>query len=174
MLKKGIILLINIAMFPACHSIDKNKNELKTSDTTKIMASVFNGTMFLKENPSIDTLFLLKNKFFNKSWPHRTARLKIEFIDDNSKTRMFNIGPGFPCDARQRLSILKFNYKKDTVNMVMLDHGSNLFYDTKLINRNKNWEVVKEEISVGGRVERFEFEDEDWYLLLKEKKEKKL
>ena len=82
---------------------------------------------------------------------------------------MANIGLSYPYDGRQRLSIFKFENRGDTLNVQMYEHGSNVFYNTDLIEANGDWTIVKQRAYSGGRVEKYEFEDEEWYKELKKK-----
>jgi len=153
----------------ACHSIDDKNRKLNCKDTTQIITAIVSAKRFLMENQETETLFFLKNNLYNNAWPDSTSRFKFVFIENNSRSRMFNIGPGFPYDGRQRLSLLKFTFRNDTCNTVIQENGSNLFYETKSIYKNKIWDVIEERVRVGGRVERFEFENEDWYKNWKQK-----
>lgn len=150
----------------------KKDDGLISGDTTKIIKAVLSGKEFLIENPDTDTLFFLRNKFFNKDWPTSTKKFKIEYLKDMPQTRMFNIGPGFPNDSRQRLSLIKFEFKNDTARVIILEHGSNLFYDAKLLHINDSWKLIMENAYAGGRLEKFEFENDRWYLDLKKKVKK--
>ncbi len=46
---------------------------------------------------------------------------------------MTNLGPGFPYDSRERLSLFKFEYINDTIKVGIYEHGGHLFYETELI-----------------------------------------
>lgn len=164
---KSIVYISLLLTFLGCKT---NRNDvLTTQDTIKIMSVILNGRAFLKENSNVDTLFFLRNKLFNKSWLEAKSRFKIKSLEDNSQTRMTNIGPGFPSDRRQRLSISKFEYKNDTAEIVMYEHGGHLYYETELNLKKGNWIILKQQAFSGGRIEKFEFEDEEWYKDLKKK-----
>ena len=169
MKKKIRFLLFCTALFFACQSTDIKENKLKSIDTMKIISSILNGREFLKENPNFDTVFFLRNKLFTGGLLKGESSFKIASLEDNSRTRMINIGPGFPYDGRERLSVVKFEYKDDTVKFNMYEHGGNLFYDTDLISEGKDWIILKQNVYNGGRLEKFEFEDEEWYKELKKK-----
>lgn len=166
---KTISLFFYVILFVACKSTDNEENKLKRDDTVKIISSILSGQEFLKENLNVDTLFFLKNKLFNESLLKTTSRFKVEPLEDNTRTRMTNIGPGFPYDRRQRLNLFKFDYKNDTVKIGMYEHGGHLFYETELVLKKGNWVILKQSASSGGRMEKFEFEDEEWYKELKKK-----
>lgn len=163
------LFLLFFILLSACQSIDDKNRKLNSIDTAQIITAVVSAKSFLKENQETDTLFFLKNNFYNNAWPHYTSRFKLVFITNNSRSRMFNIGPGFPHDSRQRLSLLKFSFRNDTCNTVIQENGSNLFYETKIAYKNKKWNVIDQVVRVGGRAERFEFENEDWYKNWKQK-----
>jgi len=165
---KPFLLLFPIVLF-ACHSIEDKSIKNNHLDIAQIVTKIVNGKLFLDENKQTDTLFFLKNGFYNNSWPHHTPKFKLVFIENNSRSRMFNIGPGFPHDARQRLSIVKFSHRNDTCTVAILENGSNLFYDAKLLYKNKEWRLIEEQVRVGGRAEKFEFENEKWYKNWKQK-----
>ena len=168
-MKKTNLLILSTVLFFACRSTDRKENILKSDDTVEIISAVLNGREFLKENPHLDTVFFLRNKLFNASWLKIPSRFKISSLEDNSRTRMTNIGPGFPYDKRQRLSLFKFDYINDTAEVSIYEHGGHLFYNTKLNLKNGNWRILQQQASSGGKLDKFEFENEEWYKELKKK-----
>jgi len=166
---KKISLIFYIALFLACKASDSKENRLKPDDTVKIISAVLNGRVFLKENVKVDKIFFLRNKFFSESWLKSKSSFKLASLENTSRTRMTNVGPGFPSDSRQRLSLFKFEYKNDTAKVDIYEYGGHLFYETELGLKKENWIILKQGASSGGRMEKFEFEDEKWYLDLKKK-----
>ncbi len=167
-MKKNIFLIFSLVFF-SCHSIETEKNILTKDDTIEIIGASVNGKEFLKENLDIDTLYFLRNKLFNQSLLKAKSPFKLLSLPDNSQSKMANIGLSYPYDARQRLSIFKFENRGDTLNVQMYEHGSNLFYRTDLIENNGKWIIVKQRAYSGGRIEKFDFEKEQWYIDLKKK-----
>lgn len=164
---KRIFQILLLLTFLGCKPTDNRV--LETQDTTKILNVILNGEEFLKENLNVDTLFFLRNKLYNKGYPTMANRFKIESLEDNSRSRMANLGPFDPYDGRERLSVFKFEYKNDTVKVGMYEHGSNLFYETELGIKKGNWVILNQSASSGGKREKFEFENEEWYKELKKK-----
>lgn len=168
-MKKDIFLAFCVFSLFACQSADTQNITLMSNDTAEIISVSLNNKEFLKENLDIDTLYFLRNKLFNQSFLKAESRFKISSLPDNSQSRMANIGLSYPYDGRQRLSVFKFEHIDDTLNVQMYEQGSNLFYKTNLIKRNGNWLIVKQRTYSGGRLDKYEFEDEQWYLDLKKK-----
>lgn len=144
---------------------------LTGEDTTKIFQSVFDSKLFVKENghSNADSIYLLKNKYYNKAWPKKSKYFNILFLSDISRSKILNFGPNAPYDSRTRISILKMQQRKDSVSLLMLNHGPNIFYEYKLVKRGEVWKIIKEYAEVGGRRKFYEFEKEQWYLDLKKK-----
>ena len=58
---------------------------------------------------------------------------------------------------------------QDTTRVLLLEHGGQVYYNFVLKLNGKKWEILKEEIDLGGRRESYGFEKEKWYLDLKKK-----
>ncbi len=142
---------------------------LTRDDTTEIVSVSLNGKEFSKENLDVDALYFLRNNLFNQSFLKAKSRFKISSLPYNSQSRMANIGLSYPYDGRQRLSVFKFDYKNDTVKVGMYEHGGNLFYETGLGLKKGKWIILKQRAFSGGRIGKFEFENEEWYKDLKKK-----
>lgn len=167
-MKKNVLLVFYSFLFFACQPVDTEKN-LTGDDTVKIINSILNGKEFLKENLNVDTLYFLRNKLFNENLFKAKDHFEIKSLEDNSRSRMANIGPSYPYDGRERLSVFKFDYKNDSVKVGMYEHGGNLFYETELGLKKGNWLILKQRVYSGGRIKKFEFENEAWYKELKKK-----
>ncbi len=153
-----------------CVSCAPNEDKVLTAiDSTAILKTILNDRAFLKETIHADTLFFLKTKFYNNSWPKKSTYFDLFFINDIPQAKILNFGPNAPFDKRTRISVFKFYQKKDTVFVLMLDHGLNVFYDYRLVRKNNVWVVAHESIETGGRRENYEFEKEQWYIDLKKK-----
>ena len=166
--KKISCFILLLALFSCNYS---GKTSLSRKDTTAIFQSILESKTFVKENicGSSDTLFLLKTKYFNGSWPQKAKYFNIAFIQDESRSKILNFGPDSPYDGRLRISILKFDEKKDTVFILMLNHGPYVYFNYKLAKKNNLWEVKSENFDSGGRRAYYGFENEQWYLDLKKK-----
>ncbi|WP_316807542.1 hypothetical protein [Pedobacter agri] len=162
-MKLELILILSYLVFTGCRFEHTRCTKLTPSDTTLIIYNILNGNKFLEENTETDTIFFLRNKFFNKSFPTHTKHFVVKSLEDNSRARMFNLGPGFPNDGRQRFTVFKFSYKNDTVKTGINEHGTNLFYETELVQHQKHWTITKQNISPGGKLEKFDYEHEQWY-----------
>ncbi|WP_412465648.1 hypothetical protein [Pedobacter sp. KLB.chiD] len=165
-----IIIYIFFIFLLSC-KYNRKQKALSGEDTTKIFQSVFDSKLFVRENrrSNADSIFLLKNKYYNKAWPGKSKYFNILFLSDISRSKMLNFGPGSPYDARIRISILKLEQRKDSVSLLMLNHGPNIFYEYQLVKKGEIWKIIKEYAAVGGRRELYEFENEQWYLDLKKK-----
>lgn len=130
-IKINIICCV-ILCFSCNLSNDKKIKKLGANDTTRIVNSVFNGKEFLASNIAKDTIYILQTKYLNSAWPKKTKNFDFSFLPSNSRTRMFNIGPGFPYDGRERLSIFLFEYKNDTVKVGMYEHEDICFMKPNL------------------------------------------
>ncbi|WP_145855988.1 hypothetical protein [Pedobacter suwonensis] len=64
--------------------------------------------------------------------------------------------------------------RKDSVSLLMLNHGPDIFYEYQLVKRDEVWKIIKEYSEVGGRRKFYEFENEQWYLDLKKKLKKSM
>lgn len=147
------------------------KTLLSGKDTATVFQSILESKIFVKENicAGSDSLYMLKNKYFNNSWPQKSTYFNIFFIADKPQSKILNFGPNSPYDGRTRISILKFLQKEDTVSVLMLNHGPNVFFEYNLIRENNLWRIVNENYESGGRKSYYGFEKDQWYIDLKKK-----
>lgn len=168
-IKNRYLCYILFLSFLSCKYTEKKTIEGK--DTSAIFQEIFNSKSFIKKNICVasDSLYFLKTKYFNNSWPKKNKYFNVFFIEDIPQSKILNFGPNSPSDERTRISVLKFTLKKDTVSILMLDHGPNIFWQYNLVKNNNNWLVVKEHSETGGRRVYYGFEKDKWYLDLKKK-----
>lgn len=170
MRKLKFLYFLILVCFSAC--ISSEENSLNGIDTAKIMHLIFENNLFVNENlkKNSDTLYILKSIYINDSWPKKTKHFNLKYIDSTSRATIVNFGPNSPYDGRSRLSVLKFYHNKDSVNVLILSHGDQIFFicSLKLIDRN-NWKILETRLDDVGRRAKYEFEDEQWYIDLKKK-----
>lgn len=147
------------------------KKSLSSADTTAIFQQILNNKVFVKENKRKlpDTLYFLKTKYFNKSWPQKSNYFNVVFIKNTPQAIMVNFGPNSPYDNRKRISVLKFDMNKDTLRVLLLSHGDQIYFDYSLKLFKNKWEILKAETDFGGRKAYYGFERDQWYLDLKNK-----
>lgn len=165
---KNIYILLFFGLLSCKYS---EKRNLSGGDTAQILHSIIESKTFVKENVCYarDSIFLLKTKYFNDSWPKYSKYFRIVFIDDVPQSKILNFGPNSPYDGRIRVSVFKFYQRKDTVSVLMLSHGPNVFFTYNLIKKDNSWVVIKEDFTSGGRSNYYGFEKDKWYLDLKKK-----
>jgi len=136
------IVAITTLLF-SCENVERKT--LSGKDSSEILNVVLAGENFKKETlRNSDTLYILKVKKFNSSWPIQTPFFHIKYINDAADAKIVNMGPKFPYDRRTRISVPIFELKKDTVFVSLVDVGYEVHYDYKLLFQNKKWEVVEE------------------------------
>jgi len=158
--------------FLSCKTSEKKT--LNGADTTAVFQLILNNKVFVKENlrKSSDTLYFLKTKYFNKSWPQKSNYFNVVFIENTPQAIMVNFGPNSPYDSRKRISVLKFDMNKDTLRTLLLSHGDQIYFDCSLKLVKNKWKILKAETDLGGRRAYYGFEKDQWYLDLEKKMRK--
>ena len=168
MSKKEFYSFWLMCIFFSCTTNENSK--INGSDTSKIFQQILNSKIFVKDNIArTDSLFFLRTKYYNRSWPTQTKYFKLILINSNSQSKMVNFGENWPYDGRRRIEVLKFNVKLDTARVLMLEYGGQVFYDFILKQSGNEWKIFKEELDIGGSREYYGFEKDKWYLDLKKK-----
>lgn len=170
MRKEKLLYFLLFIFFSSCSPTEKKS--LDGIDTAKIFQLIFDNNLFVKENQrkNSDTLYFLKSKYVNNNWPMKSKHFNIAIIDSTSQAMIVNFGPSSPYDGRRRLSVLKFSRNKDLLNVLILRHGDQIYFDCTLKSiGGNNWNVLKVKVDDVGRKASYDFEKEQWYIDLKKK-----
>lgn len=127
-------------------SCNLENKKLTGLDTAAVFSEVLESKSFLEDNVIQDTLYFIKSKFYNPSYPKRTKYFDIIFIDDLPINRTLNDPRITAGDKRLRFDIVKFDLKNDILNLSIVDCGTNMSWEYKLVRSNKNWEVLNENV----------------------------
>ena len=139
---KGIILLLIAGGFSGCSG---KKSTGINNDTSDLLKVIFASNQI--ENhivpSSIDSIFILKNRFYNQSFPLKSHRFIITYLDDSKLLRQHNPLNVQALDNRIRLNIPVFNITGDSAHIVLYNFNFGSSVDYKLKKRNNKWHIIK-------------------------------
>lgn len=122
-------------------SCNSHKNSTSASDTTQVLTKVLTNKKFLSDFPrTIDTLYLVKSKYYNPSWPNKTGKLHIIHIADTEEART----PDKPFNKlhHQKCMITKFSMSGDSAKVRLLNFSIVTDYYYVLTRKGDSWEVA--------------------------------
>lgn len=137
-------------------------------DTISVINCFFESNFFRRQVGKAHDIYLVRNQFIGSDSVFRTKYHIVKYLPNNSRSKMPNLGPGYPYDDRERLSF-KLELVEDTAYVSMYNYGYNEFYGAILVKSNDIWHIVSGDVEAGGRIEYGDLLTEDWYLEMKKK-----
>lgn len=140
-----VYFFLVIICFVACKS--EVKPELRVQDTTEIVKAIIDSKQFYHEMlKKTDTIFIIKSKKTNRSWPSKTDKFKLVYIERTKKNEdLIDLSPASFYDKRTRVDFGKFILNKNTVDISFSLYQFQEFsaYDCKFKRENEGWTIVK-------------------------------
>jgi len=126
-----------------CHS-DSDSNFRDKSDTLQIVVSCLENEL-VRRNLDSDTkdIFILKSRFINAVWPKVVGSIKVHYIEGTDASRHIIRSLKETSDRRIRLSVEKFDLRKDSVSVVLYFFSSVAEHRLKLKKEDGKWKIVK-------------------------------
>ena len=138
-----IILLMISGLGIGCHS-DSDSNFRDKSDTLQIVVSCLENEL-VRRNLDSDTkdIFILKSRFINAVWPKVVGSIKVHYIEGTDASRHIIRSLKETSDRRIRLSVEKFDLRKDSVSVVLYFFSSVAEHRLELKKEDGKWKIVK-------------------------------
>ncbi|CAM4064690.1 hypothetical protein SAMN06265348_102181 [Pedobacter westerhofensis] len=126
-----------------CHS-DSDSNFRDKSDTLQIVVSCLENELVCR-NLDSDTkdIFILKSRFINAVWPKVVGSIKVHYIEGTDASRHIIRSLKETSDRRIRLSVEKFDLRKDSVSVVLYFFSSVAEHHLELKKEDGKWKIVK-------------------------------
>jgi len=117
-------------------------------NTAKDTSAILKSILALKQIDNhlvpgnIDSIYMIKNKYYNQGWPLRSGRFIISYLNDSKIARQENPLNKDSLDKRIRLIAPTFNISNDSSVVVLynLNFGSSI--KCRLKNHSGDWRVV--------------------------------
>lgn len=140
-----IYFFLMVLCFAACKS--EIKPTLTGQDTSAIVTSVIDDKRLYHDMlKKSDTIYIVKSKNINKSWPFKTEKFKLVYIERTKKNEdLIDLSPPSFYDQRTRIDFGKIILNKEVVDISFSLYQFQEFsvYDCQLKQENKGWAIVK-------------------------------
>lgn len=128
-----------------CNS--RQKSLVASTDTAALLNTVFTFKPFYKTlNSEKDDIYILKTKYYNKSWPSRINEHRIIYIDDNQKTRTPSIYPHV--DGRLRYGVSEFRIANDSALILLWQFTTPIYIRYHLNKKDGYWKIKSYEMGI--------------------------
>lgn len=134
---------MSILLMTVLTSCNSHKSSTAASDTTQVLTRVLTNKKFLSDFPkAIDTLYLVKSKYYNPSWPNKIGKLHIMHIADNEEARTPHKSWNKLHHPKWKCMITKFSISGDSAKVRLLNFSIVTDYYYVLTKKGDSWEVA--------------------------------
>lgn len=124
-------------------SCDNHKGNTTLNDTTQIVTKVLTFKKFISDIPGpVDTLYLIKSKYYSINWPNKMGNLNIIYIADEEKARTPNKPWDKVHDPRWKCIVTKISIQGDSAKVGVLNFSTVTDYNYLLKKKEGSWEVI--------------------------------
>ncbi|WCT11167.1 hypothetical protein [Mucilaginibacter jinjuensis] len=142
---KNLIYVIVLWMLLGCNHKSTAIND--TKDTVDLLKSVLLSKQFIRTLTSEkDTIYILKTKFYRKSWPLQIGQHQIVYIDDNQQARTISTYPHV--DGRMRYGISDFKINKDSAVIMIWQFTTPIYIRYHFEKNTGSWKIKSHEMGI--------------------------
>ena len=120
---------ITIVFNTSCINIEKKK--IDGIDSCEIVKVIINSKKVKIHSKGIDSLFIIKSKVVNNSWPTYTSNSKIFYIKEEKDVSVIDFSPNNFFDKRFKIAIPIFKIDKYIAHVSLIIYYKKKHYECK-------------------------------------------
>lgn len=140
MIKRIAVYLLFVLLSISCTS--GGNHDYNAMDTNDILSKSLSYKKFRQNSPQhLDTIYLIKSKYYSSSWPGKVNTLAIKYLNEEYQLTVPNRPWSKVNDFRLRCMVTGLTLKNDSATMRLIDFGNATDYVYRLKKRSGHWEV---------------------------------